>query len=138
MKINKLNILLIEDDAIEIMKLHRTITSKGLDHNIIEAHNGVDALEILQKKEALPDIILLDLNMPKINGIEFLSILKADETLKYLPTIILTTSNNHKDVLECYKIGIAGYVIKPLKYNDYVEKIEKVLSYWSMNELIKK
>lgn len=138
MECKKLNILLIEDDAIEVMKLHRVISSKGLNHSIVEANNGVEALDILQKKEALPDIILLDLNMPKINGIEFLSILKADEVLKHLPTIVLTTSNNQKDVLECYKIGIAGYVIKPLKYEDYVQKIEAVLKYWSMNELIVK
>jgi CheY-like chemotaxis protein len=138
MEQRKLNILLIEDDAIEVMKLNRTISSRELKHTIVEANNGVEALEILQKKDALPDIILLDLNMPKISGIEFLSILKADDVLKYIPTIILTTSNNYKDVLECYKIGIAGYVIKPLKYHDYVVKIDKVLAYWSMNELIRK
>jgi CheY-like chemotaxis protein len=74
--------------------------------------------------------------MPKINGIEFLQILKADEYLKYIPAIVLTTSNNHKDVLVCYKIGIAGYVLKPLKYDDYVERIRKMLEYWSTNELI--
>ena len=138
MEQRKLNILLIEDDAIEVMKFNRTLSSKGLKHTIVEANNGVEALEILEKKDALPDIILLDLNMPKISGIEFLTILKADAVLKYLPTIILSTSNNYKDVLECYKIGIAGYVIKPLKYQDYVEKIDKLLSYWSMNELIRK
>ncbi len=133
---NKLNILLIEDDMIEIMKLNRTISSLKLNHNIVEANNGEEALKILEKKDNLPDIILLDLNMPKINGIEFLGILKNDEVLKYIPTIILTTSNNQKDLLECYKIGIAGYVIKPLKYEDYVSKIERVLNYWSVNELI--
>lgn len=133
---NKLNILLIEDDMIEIMKLNRTISSLKLNHNIVEANNGEEALKILEKKDNLPDIILLDLNMPKINGIEFLSILKNDEVLKYIPTIVLTTSNNQKDLLECYKIGIAGYVIKPLKYEDYVSKIERVLNYWSVNELI--
>lgn len=132
----KLNVLLIEDDMIEIMKLNRTISTLNLDHNIIEANNGEDALKILEKKDNLPDIILLDLNMPKINGIEFLSILKNDNLLKYIPTIILTTSNNQKDLLECYKIGVAGYVIKPLKYEDYVSKIEKLLAYWSVNELI--
>lgn len=132
----RLNILLIEDDMIEIMKLNRTISTLNLNHNIIEANNGEDALKILEKKDNLPDIILLDLNMPKINGIEFLSILKKDNLLKYIPTIILTTSNNQKDLLECYKIGVAGYVIKPLKYEDYVSKIEKLLSYWSINELI--
>jgi CheY-like chemotaxis protein len=75
--------------------------------------------------------------MPKVNGIEFLSILKSDDTLKYIPTIILTTSNNQKDLLECYKIGVAGYVLKPLKYEEYVSKIETLLTYWSINELIK-
>ncbi|MDG2279424.1 MAG: response regulator [Flavicella sp.] len=138
MEEKKLKILLIEDDAIEVMKLNRTISSKGLDHTIVEANNGEEALEILRKKDALPDIILLDLNMPKMNGIEFLSILKADDVLKYLPTVVLSTSSNDKDVMECYRIGIAGYVIKPLKYEDYVSKIVKLLAYWSMNELIKK
>jgi len=130
-----LNILLIEDDMIEIMKLNRTISSLQLPHKITEASNGEDALKILEKKDELPDIILLDLNMPKINGIEFLGILKNDDILKYIPIIILTTSNNQKDLLECYKIGVAGYVLKPLKYEEYVSKIEKVLAYWSINEL---
>lgn len=133
---NSLNIMLIEDDMIEVMKLNRTIASLQLNHKITEAGNGEDALKLLEQKDRLPDIILLDLNMPKINGIEFLKILKADERLKYIPTIILTTSNNQRDLLECYKIGIAGYVLKPLKYEDYISKIEKILAYWSVNELI--
>jgi len=134
---NVLKVLLIEDDAIEVMKLNRAISSLKLKHQIVEANNGEEALHILNKKEILPDIILLDLNMPKINGIEFLGILKNDETLKYIPTIILTTSNNQKDLLECYKIGVSGYVLKPLKYEEYVSKIENLLAYWSINELIK-
>jgi CheY-like chemotaxis protein len=134
---NCLKILLIEDDMIEVMKLNRAMSSLQLNHNIEEANNGEEALEILKNKEALPDIILLDLNMPKINGIEFLKILKNDDYLKYLPTIILTTSNNKRELLECFKIGIAGYILKPLKYEDYVSKIEKLLDYWSINELIK-
>lgn len=133
---NPLKILLIEDDKIEVMKLKRVLTNLDIKHQIIEAHNGEDALHMLQVKSILPDIILLDLNMPKINGIEFLKIVKAEERLTYIPTIILTTSNNERDLLECYKAGIAGYVLKPLKYEHYVEKIEKLLAYWSMNELI--
>jgi len=135
--LRKLNILLVEDDMIEIMKLNRTITVNNLPHKIIEAKNGDEALSILRNKDHLPDIILLDLNMPKLNGIEFLEILKNDEVLKYIPTIIITTSSNHKDILECYKIGIAGYIIKPLKYEDYQEKVKRLLEYWSVNELIK-
>ena len=131
-----LNILLIEDDAIEVMKFNRVLTTLKMNHKIIEANNGEEALTILKEKEIIPDIIILDLNMPRINGIEFLQILKHDDYLKYIPSIILTTSNNHRDVLECYKIGIAGYVLKPLKYEDYVDRIRKMLEYWSTNELI--
>ena len=137
MKNNILKILLIEDDMIEVMKMNRTLSTLKLNHKIIEANNGEEALKILEDKNSLPDIILLDLNMPKINGIEFLTILKNDAALKYIPTIILTTSNNQKDLLECYKIGVSGYVLKPLKYEDYVSKIQALLNYWSINELIK-
>jgi CheY-like chemotaxis protein len=133
----KLNILFIEDDEIEVMKLNRTLNSLELKHNFEEAQDGEMALDKLKSNQVLPDIIFLDLNMPKMNGIEFLRILKANETLKYIPTVILTTSNNRKDVLECYSIGVSGYIIKPLKYDDYVIKIKAVLEYWSLNELIK-
>jgi len=134
--VKALKILFIEDDSIEIMKFNRVISALRLTHQIIEANNGETALALLKEKENLPHIIILDLNMPKLNGIEFLTILKNDALLKYIPTIILTTSSNFKDVKECYKIGIAGYILKPLKYEDYVFKIQKLLDYWSSNELI--
>ncbi|KEZ92312.1 MAG: response regulator [Nonlabens ulvanivorans] len=135
MKARRLKVLLIEDDTIEVMKMHRALSTLNEKHSIVEANNGETALSILEKKDQLPDIILLDLNMPKINGIEFLSILKKDDRLKYIPTIILTTSNNQRDLLACYNLGIAGYVLKPLKYEEYVEKISRLMSYWSINEL---
>lgn len=131
-----LNILLIEDDTIEVMKFNRVLKSLQLNHKIIEANNGEEALKILRFKENIPDLIVLDLNMPKLNGLEFLAILKDNDVLKYIPAIILTTSSNHKDVLECYKIGIAGYILKPLKYEEYVSSIKRLLDYWSCNELI--
>ncbi|MEX6625502.1 response regulator [Tenacibaculum salmonis] len=133
----KLNILLIEDNIIEIMKMKRTVSFLELQHNITEAKDAEIALEILQEKTNFPDLILLDLNMPKISGIEFLSILKNNNDLKHIPTVILTTSDNQKDMEECYEIGVSGYILKPLKYEDYVKKIEIVLSYWSINELKK-
>jgi len=131
-----LKVLLVEDNLIEIMKMKRTISLLKLKHTIHEAKNGEEALQFLEDKANIPDIILLDLNMPKISGIEFLRILKSKEELKHIPTIILTTSNNQKDLLECYRTGMSGYVLKPLKYEDYVKKIETVLAYWSVNELI--
>ncbi len=131
-----MNVLFIEDDMIETMKLQRAISKFDTKHQITEAKNGEEALNIL-KNTPLPDIILLDLNMPRMSGIEFLNILKGDERLKYLPTIILTTSENRADLLKCFEIGIAGYIIKPLKYEDYEQKLKKVFAYWEVSELIK-
>lgn len=131
-----LNILLVEDDMIEIMKFNRTISKLACPHNIVEAKNGEEALDILYKYESLPDLILLDLNMPKINGLEFLSIIRNNDILKYIPTVILTSSNDHKDVSECHQLGIAGYLVKPLKFADYSESIKTVLDYWCFNEFV--
>ncbi|MFC4094291.1 response regulator [Euzebyella saccharophila] len=132
-----MNILFIEDDAIETMKFKRTLAKLNVKHKITEAKNGEEALEVLGSGDQLPDIILLDLNMPRMSGIEFLKILKADEHYKYLPTIMLTTSQNRADLLECYRIGIAGYILKPLKYEEYEEKLIKVVHYWEVSELVK-
>ena len=131
-----LNILFVEDDAIEVMMFNRVVQKTGINHRLLEANNGEEALSILKAKEIIPDIILLDLNMPKLNGIEFLKIIKKDEQLNHIPTIIFTTSNNHRDISQCYKIGIAGYIIKPLKYDDYLRLVQKTLDYWSSNELL--
>ncbi|MDD7914150.1 response regulator [Polaribacter ponticola] len=127
----ELEILLIDDDRIEVMKLNRALGPES-NHSITIAQNGSEALDLLKNYQ--PNIILLDLNMPDTNGIEFLSILKNNESLKHIPTIVLTTSNNNNDISECYKIGIAGYYLKPLKYEDYEEKIAIILKYWSLSE----
>ena len=131
-----MTILFIEDDLIETMKLQRTISKMQLNHVVKEVSNGEAALNELRNSNVLPDIILLDLNMPRMNGLEFLQILKEDDRLRFLPTIILTTSENQEDLFEAYRIGIAGYVIKPLKLQDYEIKLKKVLDYWSINELV--
>ncbi len=135
--VKELSIMLIEDDAIEVMKLHRALKKHPVKHNVIEAGNGEQALEMLKDEGQLPDVIFLDLNMPKMNGIEFLTTLKNDSLIKYIPTVILTTSANLNDVKTCYEIGIAGYIIKPLKYEEYIERILKTVDYWAVNQLYK-
>ena len=132
-----LNVLLIEDNLIEIMKMKRTISYLKLKHTVNFANNGEEALGILEVKTNYPALILLDLNMPKLSGTEFLLILKTNKYLKHIPTVILTTSGNEKDIDECHRIGVSGYILKPLKYDDYVTKIKNVLSYWSINEIKK-
>ncbi len=132
-----ISFLLIEDDLIETLKFNRVLDFLETKHVVNQVENGEEALDFLKHAADLPDVILLDLNMPKMNGIEFLKILKEDEVLKYIPAIILSTSNNQKDILECYKTGVAGYVMKPLKYEDYTIKIKNLVAYWSCNEFIK-
>lgn len=131
-----LKILLIEDDAIEVMKFKRVLSNLALNHTIVEANNGEEALKLLNIKDQMPNLILLDLNMPRIDGIEFLSNLKRIDRLKHIPAVVITTSSNYKDLKKCYEIGIAGYMLKPLEYEEYITKIESLLTYWSMNELI--
>ncbi|MDG1399006.1 MAG: response regulator [Polaribacter sp.] len=132
---SKLNILLIEDDRIEVLKLKRAI-AEDFDNYILNiATNGNQAFTILDKN--IPDIIILDLNMPDTNGIDFLSLIKSNNSLKHIPVIILTTSDNNRDIFCCYKLGIAGYMIKPLKYEEYEIKIKIIMNYWSLNEFLK-
>lgn len=132
----ELKILLVEDNIIEILKLKRAIENLGMNHEVLEAENGEIALDSIKQEEINPDIVLLDLNMPKMNGLEFLAKVRNDESMRHLPIIILSTSNNNRDLKEAYKLGVSGYILKPLKYEDYVKKIEYTLQYWSNNELI--
>ena len=132
-----LHVLFIDDDTIERMKFERTVGTLSFPVKITETQNGEDALALLKAVEELPHLVVLDLNMPRISGVEFLEILKNDEVLRYLPALILTTSSNQKDLLDCYRIGVAGYLLKPLKYEVYEEKIRCALTYWNNVELIK-
>jgi CheY-like chemotaxis protein len=129
-----LNILFIDDDEVERMKFSRVCHNSDFKPAVTEAINGEDALEKLDGP--LSDLIFLDLNMPKMNGIEFLRILKADKRLRSIPTIILSSSDNYDDLKACYELGIAGYIIKPLRLEDYTKNINTMLDYWSNNELL--
>ncbi len=131
----KLNILFIDDDEVERMKFSRVCKQSNHPTKITEATNGEDALEKL-KSSSLSQLIFLDLNMPKMNGIEFLEILKADERLKYIPIIILSSSDNMQDLKRCYELGIAGYILKPIRYEDYSKNITTMLDYWTSSELV--
>lgn len=132
----KIKVLLIEDDRIEVIKFNRAISSEFSNFNISLATNGKEALSLLET--SIPDIILLDLNMPDTNGIEFLTRVKKISELKHIPIIVLTTSSNSIDIKQCYTLGISGYLIKSLKYEDYEIKINTILKYWSLNEFIHK
>lgn len=131
----KLKILLIEGDEIEVIKIKRAISKNNYDYSLTLATNGDEAITFLE--ENFPNIILLDLDTPKTNGIEFISILKKNNDLKHIPIIILTNSEINKSISELYKLGIAGYILKPLEFDEYSSKINTTIKYWSLNEFIK-
>ncbi len=125
-------ILLVEDDYLDIESVKRALKKKGIPHVLHIAHNGVDALAMLtgnfnNYNEFVPDIILLDINMPKMNGIEFLRIVKNYYSLKNIKTFIVTTSSEDYEVLSAQSLGVVGYIIKPLNFaekrKDDVEKL---------------
>lgn len=129
-------ILLIEDDDLHAMTVKRALKELKVKNGLVRKANGQEALEYLKnKKEKKPCVILLDLNMPKMTGIEFLKVAKADEVLKKIPVVILTTSNDQEDIVESYSLSAAGYIVKPMNYKKFVEAIRALDLYWTLSEL---
>jgi CheY-like chemotaxis protein len=129
-------ILLVEDDNVDAMTVKRAMRDLHVTNSVMHSVNGEEALEYLSNPaRQKPFVILLDLNMPKMSGIEFLKIIKADDSLKMIPVIVLTTSKEKKDVLDSFDLGAAGYMIKPVDYAKFVEVISSVMLYWDSSEL---
>lgn len=129
-------ILLVEDDMIDAMTVKRALKELNVLNPVDTVENGEEALAYLRDdKNELPGIILLDLNMPRMNGIEFLGIAKKDNQLKQIPVIVLTTSLDEIDRIDTFSLGIAGYMVKPVDYIQFVEVIKAIKLYWSLSEL---
>ena len=130
-------ILLLEDDMVESMRVERVLKALDPKLQLQKVVNGREGLNWLKEHpDDLPAIILLDLNMPVMNGIEFLNEVKADEKLKLTPVIILTTSGSDADKQATYSLGIAGYMVKPVRYNDFEEVMKTIVRYWETSELV--
>ena len=125
-----LSILLIDDDEIERLKFKKVCNKFNSGNTISEAKNGEKALAILKSKLKKFDLIICDINMPRMNGLEFLKISKKDSNFKKIPIVIMSTSENKKDLKKCYDLGISGYFTKPLKYSEYIKKVTLLLNYW--------
>ncbi len=134
---DKKSILLVEDDTVDAMTVKRALKEIKVTNPLFTANNGEEALEFLKEKcnGDKPCIILLDLNMPKMNGIEFLKIAKQDKELKLIPVIVLTTSRGDQEKVETYNLGVAGYMIKPVDYIQFVEMMKAINIYWTLSEL---
>ena len=131
-------ILLVEDDSVDAMAVKRALEDLKVANQLVHTANGEEALEYLRDKgNQKPCIILLDLNMPKMNGIEFLRIVKADEELKKIPVIVLTASEDEQDIVESFKLSVAGYIVKSVDNKKFVEVIKVINLYWVLSELPK-
>jgi CheY-like chemotaxis protein len=132
-----LNILLVEDDEVDVMNVQRAFERNHLKNALFVAGNGLDALEMLRGSRMPKDrrLILLDLNMPKMNGIEFLEALRADPELSSTPVVVLTTSNDDQDKLDAYTFNVAGYMLKPVTFSSFCERIATLDKYWALVEM---
>lgn len=134
---NALNILLVEDDAVDVMNVKRAFSQNHIANPLYVAGNGEEGLRMLRSGE-IPEgrrIVLLDLNMPRMNGIEFLRALRADPELHSTSVVVLTTSNNERDKLEAYDLNVAGYLIKPVTFSEFAELMVVLDKYWSLVEM---
>jgi CheY-like chemotaxis protein len=129
-------ILLVEDDTVDARTVKRALDDLGATTPLIHLTNGEEALRYLRNDQnERPCIILLDLNMPRMNGIEFLRAIKDEENLKTIPVIVLTTSHEGRDVLDTFDLSVAGYVVKPVDYKRFVDTIRTIDRYWSLSQL---
>jgi CheY-like chemotaxis protein len=136
---NMLNILLVDDDEVDVMNVQRAFKKHNITNPLFIANNGFEALDMLRgDPPAVPPqrrLILLDLNMPKMGGIEFLRELRADDRLKSTPVIVLTTSNEDNDKVEAYNLNVAGYILKPVTFSSFLESMAALNKYWTLCEM---
>ncbi|NJR66402.1 MAG: response regulator [Leptolyngbyaceae cyanobacterium CRU_2_3] len=135
-----INVLLVEDDEVDVMNVERAFKRNNITNPLYVAPNGIEALKMLRNEgeKTIPSsrrLILLDLNMPKMGGIEFLHELRADARLRMTPVIVLTTSNQDKDRVEAYNLNVAGYILKPVTFSNFAETMSTLNKYWSLCEM---
>lgn len=129
-------ILLVEDDTIDAMTVRRAFRDLNVTNPLAHALNGEEGIAYLRDSaQERPCVILLDLNMPKMNGIEFLKVVKVDPSLRRIPVVVLTTSNEERDIVDSFKLRVAGYIVKPVDYRKFVEAIQTIDLYWTLSEL---
>jgi CheY-like chemotaxis protein len=132
---NSKPILLVEDDSVDVMKIQRAFRDRSLPNPLVNLVNGQAALDYLNEKSSQrPCLVLLDLSMPGLNGFEFLQRIKNDQRFKKIPVVVLTASEQERDVVKSFDLGAVGYIVKPDDYDKYVEILEIIDRYWTLNE----
>ena len=137
MKPRALNILLVEDDDVDVMLVKRAFAEAHVTNPLAVVRDGIEALEFLRAPENRADrrIVLLDLNMPRMGGLEFLKEVRADEDLKHTTVIVMTTSKDDQDRVESFRFNVSGYVVKPLTFAAFAETMATLNKYWTLMEI---
>jgi CheY-like chemotaxis protein len=132
-----LNILLVEDDQVDVMNVKRAFERNRIVNPLFVAGDGIAGLEMLRSGKIPKErrLILLDLNMPRMSGIEFLKELRADPELHLTPVVVLTTSDDERDKINAYNLNVAGYLLKPVTFINFVEAMAALNKYWTLVEL---
>ncbi|HEY0019477.1 MAG TPA: response regulator [Longimicrobium sp.] len=131
------NILLVEDDELDVKNIRRAFKKGNITNPLYVAGNGLEALEMLRGDEMPRSrrLVLLDLNMPRMNGIEFLRELRADPELSPTVVVVLTTSDAERDKVEAYNLHVAGYMLKPVTFANFCETMASLNKYWALVEM---
>jgi len=128
---NQRSILLVEDNADDVELTLRAMKSQGITEKILVARDGVEAIALLQAAcSKLPSLILLDLNLPRMDGFEVLRRIRADERTHHLPVVILSTSTEERDVQSGYNLGANSYIHKPVDYGAFSDVVRQLGLYW--------
>jgi CheY-like chemotaxis protein len=137
---NPVNILLVEDDEVDIMNVQRAFRKNKINNPLYVVRNGIEALDALKGRNPelvipLPRIILLDINMPKMGGIEFLSEMRQHPELRSISVFVMTTSNEESDKVAAYSLNVAGYILKPLSFEGFANAVSILHHYWHLCEM---
>ena len=132
-----MTILLVEDDEVDVMNVKRAFKKNNISNPLVVASNGIEALAVLRSPATdspRPRIVLLDLNMPRMGGIEFLKEIRQDPELSSLSVFVMTTSNEDSDKIEAFNLNVAGYILKPLSMDRFISAVSTLNSYWTLCE----
>ncbi len=138
-EMQQVEILLVEDNRTDAELTIRALKKNNLANNLVWLKDGVEALDFVfctgnyaGRDNSLPKMILLDLKLPKVDGIEVLSRLKSDARTKMIPVVMVTSSAEERDIVESYKLGVNSYLVKPVDFNQFIEVVSQAGMYWAV------